>query len=288
MAMATIALFNFKGGTAKTTTSVNLAAGFAELGERVLLIDADMQGQVAISLGLKPERTLFDWLTHAATLEEVATDVRPGLDVVVADARLEAFETHATAFDASMFVFEGYDRVIIDCAPGYSAMNLAMLGSVDRIVLPVAADFLSVAGIKRVLQVIDQLQGYGVSAPQISVLPTLYDVRNNICREAVDALMDYFGEQCLEPIRVNTKLKEAPSVKKTIFEYAPFSHGALDYRCLVERLASEDRQHHTLPAQLTQGLAELDDQEGWADVDAQELELIAAEATVDPALTWAS
>ena len=68
------------------------------------------------------------------------------------------------------------------------------------------------------------------------VLPTFFDVRNTIARDAVKALTDHFGERCLPPIRVNTKLREAPSCKQTIFEHAPESHGALDYLALVERI----------------------------------------------------
>ena len=72
----------------------------------------------------------------------------------------------------------------------------------------------------------------------LGVLRHLFDERDKISREAIEALTDHFGERCLPPIRVNTKLREAPSAKQTIFEYAPDSHGALDYLALVERIVA--------------------------------------------------
>ena len=78
----------------------------------------------------------------------------------------------------------------------------------------------------------------------LGVVPTFYDVRNKIARESVEALTAHFGAHCLTPIRVNTKLREAPSVKKTIFEYAPDSHGAQDYLALVERRFGAQQRHN--------------------------------------------
>ncbi len=219
-----IAVFNHKGGTGKTTTAINIAAGFAELGKKVLLIDADGQGNVGASLGIRGEHTLYHILVHGRSLEEVAIPVRTNLDVVTSNELLAAAELHLAARP-------NRDRVLRE--------RLGAGGDAYDVVVPVSCDYLSLVGVKQVLKTIKnvrELLKHDVNL--VGVLPTFYDVRNKICREAVDALTDHFGERCLPPIRVNTKLKEAPSAKQTIFEYAPDSHGALDYRGLVEHLLS--------------------------------------------------
>jgi len=244
-----IAVFNHKGGTGKTTTAVNLAAGFAETGMKTLLVDADGQGNVGASLGIRGEYTLYHILVQGRSLEDVAIPVRNHLDVVTSNELLAVAELHLASRPNRDRVMRerlsaatsAYDTVVVDCAPALSLMNQNALMYADSVVVPVSCDYLSLVGVKQVLKTIKnvrELLKHDVAL--FGVLPTFYDVRNKICREAVDTLTDYFGDRCLPPIRVNTKLREAPSVRQTIFEYAADSHGALDYRCLVERLMRGD------------------------------------------------
>ncbi len=238
-----IAVFNHKGGTGKTTTAVNLAAGFAEAGKRVLLIDADGQGNVGASLGIRGEFTLYHILVQGRALEEVAVPVRTNMDVVTANEALAAAELHLAARPNRDRILRErlgnygseYDVVIVDCAPALSLMNQNALMYVDGVIVPVSCDYLSLVGVKQVLKTMKNVRELlKHDLELLGVLPTFYDVRNKICREAVDTLTDHFAERCLPPIRVNTKLREAPSQRQTIFEYAPESHGALDYQRLVE------------------------------------------------------
>ena len=107
----------------------------------------------------------------------------------------------------------------------------------DGVVVPVACDYLSLVGVRQVLRTLQNVQRHlRHDVELLGVLPTFYDVRNRISRDALTSLQKNFGERCFLPIRVNTKLREAPSAKQTIFEYAPDSHGALDYLKLVERV----------------------------------------------------
>jgi chromosome partitioning protein len=129
---------------------------------------------------------------------------------------------------------------VIDCAPALSLMNQNVLVLADSVLVPVACDYLSLIGVKQVLKTIKnvrELLKHPVA--MLGVVPTFYDVRNRICREALRTLEEHFGERCLAPIRVNTKLKESPSAKQSIFEYAPQSHGAEDYARLVDALLSD-------------------------------------------------
>lgn len=241
-----IAVFNHKGGTGKTTTSVNLAAGLAETGRRVLLIDADGQGNVGASLGIAGQRTLYHVLVNGADVSEVAVPVREGLEVLTSNESLAAAELYlAERPNRDRIMRErlgdacrDYDTVVIDCAPALSLMNQNAMVYADSVIVPVACDYLSLVGVKQVLRTIRSVRELLQHDVQLlGVLPTFFDVRNRISREAILTLRQNFESRCYDPIRINTKLREAPSAKQTIFEYAPKSHGAEDYMRLVKRLA---------------------------------------------------
>lgn len=240
-----IAVFNHKGGTGKTTTAVNLAAGLAEAGSRVLLIDADGQGNVGASLGIRGEHTLYHVLVHGIPADRAAVPVRQNLDVLTSNEMLAAAELHlATRPNRDRILRErlgdrvnGYDVVVIDCAPALSLMNQNALVYADSVLVPVSCDYLALVGVKQVLRTLKnvrELLKHDVA--MLGVLPTFYDARAKISRDSIDALREHFGERCLPAVRASTKLREAPSVRKTIFEHAPDSHGAEDYRALVEHV----------------------------------------------------
>ena len=240
-----IAVFNHKGGTGKTTTSVNLAAGLAERGLRVLLVDADGQGNVGASLGIRGEQTLYHVLVTGARADEAAVPVRHNLDVLTSNELLAAAELYLAERQNRHRIMRerlgervrGYDVVVIDCAPALSLMNQNALVYADSVLVPVSCDYLSLIGVRQVLRTLKNVRTMLKHQVRLlGVVPTFFDVRNKISREAVSALTEHFGERCLPPVRDNTKLREAPSAKQTIFEYAPESHGALDYMGLVDHV----------------------------------------------------
>ncbi|MBT8454260.1 MAG: ParA family protein, partial [Deltaproteobacteria bacterium] len=227
-----IAVFNHKGGTGKTTTSINLAAGLAEAGRRVLLIDADGQGNVGASLGIAGQRSLYHVLVNGAKASEIAVPVRDGLDVLTSNESLAAAELYLAERPNRDRIMrerlgeacQNYDTVVVDCAPALSLMNQNAMVYADSVVVPVACDYLSLIGVKQVLRTIRnvrELLQHDVEL--LGVLPTFFDVRNRISREAILTLREHFEGRCYDPIRINTKLREAPSAKQTIFEYAPKS-----------------------------------------------------------------
>lgn len=238
-----IAILNQKGGTGKTTTSVNLAAGLAEAGMRVLVIDMDAQGHVGISLGVKGERSLYHLLVEETPPRECAVSVRPNLDIITANESLASAEIMLARMNDGrervlrrrMDGVDDYDFIIMDCGPSLSLLNMNALTYADKIIVPVSCDFLSLVGVKQILRTlknVNQLMMHPVSI--MGILPTFYDQRNKISNEAVNTLKGHFKDRVLPPIRVNTRLKEAPSHKQSIFEYAPECHGARDYKRLVD------------------------------------------------------
>ncbi len=240
-----IAVFNHKGGTGKTTTAVNLASGLAEAGKRVLLVDADGQGNVGASLGIRGEKTLYHVLVHGMRADEAAVPVRQNLDVLTSNELLAAAELYlAERPNRDRIMRErlgdrvsGYDVIVLDCAPALSLMNQNALVYADSVLVPVACDYLSLVGVRQVLRTLRNVhQALNHEVQLLGVLPTFFDTRNRIARDAKKALEKHFGERCLPPIRVNTRLREAPSARMSIFEYAPDSNGADDYRTVVQHV----------------------------------------------------
>ena len=240
-----LAVFNHKGGTGKTTTAVTIAAGLAERGARVLLVDTDGQGNVGVSLGLKAERSLYHVLVMGLSIEQAVTTVRPGLDVLPSNETLAAAELYLAGRKQRDRVLasrlerarELYDFVIVDCSPSLSLLNQNALVLADAVLCPVACDYLSLVGVRQVLRTIKHVNKLLSHPVKLwGVLPTLFDARARICHEALDTLREHFGERCFEPVRLAIKVKEAPARGKTLLEYAPGSSAATDYVRVVDRL----------------------------------------------------
>lgn len=240
-----LAFFNHKGGTGKTTTSVSVAAGLASRGYKVLLVDTDSQGNVGVSLGVKTEKSLYHVLVMGIKPQQAAVNVRPNLDLIVANETLAAAELYLAGRQNRDRVLRerlgvasaDYDVVLVDCSPSLSLMNQNALVFADGILCPVACDFLSLVGVRQVIKTVknvNTLLRHPVSI--YGVLPTFYDSRARICRDAVDTLRQHFDDRCFSPIRAATKVKEAPAQGRTLFEYAPDSYAAHDYMRVVDRL----------------------------------------------------
>ncbi|HEY4243969.1 MAG TPA: AAA family ATPase [Kofleriaceae bacterium] len=250
-----VAILNQKGGTGKTTTAVNLAAGLAERERDVLLIDTDAQGNVGVSLGVAGEKSLYHVLVDGVDPTDACVPVRGHLDVITSDTTLAAAEIHLARQQPEvrskvmtkrlnlMAVSRRYDYVIIDCGPSLNLLNQNALSYADEVIIPVTCDYLALVGVKQVLRTIKDVERHLGHAVRISaVLPTFYDGRTRLAREVLETLQGHFKHKCLEPIRLNTRLAEAPSHKKTIFEYAPTSHGAADYNRVCDWVLAANAQ----------------------------------------------
>jgi chromosome partitioning protein len=238
-----VAVFNHKGGTGKTTTSVQLAAGLALRQKRVLLVDTDAQGNVGVSFNIKAERSLYHVLVMGVPVQEVVVRARDQLDVLPCNESLAAAELYLAGRQNRDRVLarrlesakDVYDVIVLDCSPSLSLMNQNALVFADAVLVPVACDYLSLVGVRQVIRTVKNVNQHLHHPVQIwGILPTFYDGRTRICRDALETLREHFGDRCLSPVRATMKIKEAPAEGQTIFEYAAASHAAEDYRKLVE------------------------------------------------------
>ncbi|NJN15163.1 MAG: ParA family protein [Oscillochloris sp.] len=251
-----VAVTNLKGGIGKTTTVVHVGAGLALKGARVLIIDVDAQGNLAMALGVRPRRTLYEALVDGAPIASCAVSARPNLDIVAADeSLLTAQPTIARRPDwprvleqALRPVRNEYDFIFIDCGGSLTVLNLNALTAASEVLVPTTVEPFSVRGLEMLIQQIARVKGSSRSLR--AVIPTMYDPRRRQSLELLEQLQASYGALLASPIRVNVRLSEASSVGKTIYEYDPRSRGAIDYAQLVELLS--ERWAFSPPAQAPQ------------------------------------
>ncbi|MHC4995656.1 MAG: AAA family ATPase [Planctomycetota bacterium] len=253
--MRTFAVINQKGGCGKTTTSINLAAAFAELGQRTLLVDVDPQGHCALGLAV-PEgqlaETIADAMLHDPAapydMNDVLWQISTNLDLAPSAMSLAAVEQKlAGAVDRDRRLSRVLDAVkndyavcIIDCPPNIGLLTFNALRAASEVIIPVETGYFALAGAVKqaaTLQVLADRCGHDVC---FHVLPTMYDVRTKMAREIVNELRKHFGDRVLSvPVHYNAKLKEATSFGQPISEYDPASRGCQDFDRLARHLMAQ-------------------------------------------------
>src|SRR5690554_974767 len=247
--MKIIALTNQKGGVGKTTTTINLGAGLAKLGKKVLLIDLDPQANLTYSLRThshRLEKTIYHALKGQAALEELIIS-HTGFDFVPSSLELSGAELELASEPAREGLLKnvlkdveklGYDYVLIDCPPNLGLLTLNAFTAVKDIFIVLQSEYLALHGLSKLLDLVKIVQQRLNNELEVGgIICTLYDGRKNLNKEVVGHIKDYFGPKVFETIiRDNVALAEAPSHHKTIFEYDGNSAGAQDYFALAKEI----------------------------------------------------
>lgn len=232
------ALVNQKGGVGKTTTAVTLGHRLALDGHRTLLVDVDPQGHVAAALGRDKGPGLYRLIQWAQGLPEqpLILSARPNLDIIPSDKSTEPAKRVLSSLDFRERVLadalaglgEGYDAVVIDCAPSVDVLHVAALVAADWIVIPTKLDYLAVDGVREVITSVEEIKRRTRRAPQVlGVLPTFWDRRTNETVAQLNDLARAFGRLVLPPIPEDVRLREAPAYGQTVWEYAPTSRSVV-------------------------------------------------------------
>lgn len=234
--MKTLAIANQKGGVGKTTTAINLAAWFAQQGQRVLVVDLDGQGHVATGLRVAKSNGLYRVLVEEKSVRQVVVQARGNLDVLTNDHTGEMVKVHIQNASFREYILANmldgleYDWVILDTPPSTDILHVLALVASDYIVVPANMDFYALDGVSHVLKTLRSLGRYpGVTPPAlVGVLPTLFDRQTNETIENVRQLQGLVGpERVLYPVARDTKVREASARGMTIWEYAPRSPAAI-------------------------------------------------------------
>lgn len=248
----TIAVANQKGGTAKTTTVVNLGAALAERGRRVLLVDMDPQGSLAIGWGISDvynlPRTVYHVLMGEALLRDILISVRLNLDLAPANIYLSAaefqlFNKHRREDklkNALQPLREGYDFIVIDCPPSLGLLTVNALSAADQVLIPMSCDFYSMVGVTLLLDTIREIQvEVNPRLKVMGILATRYDGRTLHSREVLERTKNEVGNGLRvfdSLIKESVRFKESPIVGQSILEYASNTDGARAYRALAEEV----------------------------------------------------
>ncbi|QSX07572.1 ParA family protein [Alkalibacter rhizosphaerae] len=244
----TISVFNQKGGVGKTTTNINLSTYLAKMGKKILVVDADPQGNTTSGLGIDKEildLSLYDGLINEEACEDIKIKTHfENLDLVPSKPELAGAEIEMTAMkDREIRLrkfLEGcknkYDFIFIDCPPSLGLISLNALAASDSILVPIQCEYYALEGVSQLMNTVNLVKR-GLNNPLHieGIIMTMFDGRTNLSLQVVDEVCGYFGEQVYKTvIPRNVRLAEAPSHGLSIVEYDDRSKGAEAYEALAK------------------------------------------------------
>ncbi len=256
--MRVIALINQKGGVGKTTTTVNLGAGLARQGKKVLAIDIDPQANLSLHLNInvfESGKSVYDLLVGRCPLKDVARETEiPNLQVVpssidLCSAELELVNTvgREVLLRDALYQFidsldEPLDYVLIDCPPSLGLLSLNALAAAQEVFVPIQAEFFALQGMGKLMEVVELVRNRLNPVLKVTgIVVCMFRAQTNLAREVLSEVRAFFGDVVFETrIRQNINLAEAPSHGKSIFDYAIHSNGAQDYLALTDEILAQE------------------------------------------------
>ena len=248
-----IAFANQKGGVAKTTTTLNLAAAFAEEGHRVLCCDMDPQGNLTMSQGIDPdtvETSMYDVLVHHTSIREVIRkreiDIAcASIDLAGAEIAMSTKIGRERSLDKALrAVDDDYDFVCIDTPPSLGLLTINALTAADKVIVPVQCEYLSMRGLIQLQNTLSMIrENLNPNVDIAGILPTMYDSRTLHAKEAIEILEENFGDRVFGArIRKTIRFAEAPVKGMSVLKYEPNGSAADAYRQRAKEVLSNGKR----------------------------------------------
>ena len=245
--MRKIAIINQKGGVGKTTSAVNIGAGLASLGKKVLIIDLDPQGNIGAYFDKYSERDLSNLLMDKDIIyQDCLINLTEKLHLITSRETLEKATVMITGFvDREKTLIRklkelsksDYDYVILDCPPSLGLLNQNALLFANEAVIPVSTDILGFDALEKMEKAIERINEFFGHDMKISaIIPTLHDRRNKICKTTLKKIESKYGDIVTIPISISSKLKEAPKSGKSIYAFAKSNRSSKEYMDVVNKL----------------------------------------------------
>ena len=245
--MPAISIVNQKGGTGKTTTTINLSTALAALDKKVLVVDMDSQGNLGYSFGIDEGKTIADVLEGEADLSEVVQE-REGVFIAPSDMRLVDIELSLADMENRQSLlqdrlsesFGEYDYVFFDCPPSLSVLSINALYSSDYVIIPMLMEVLSLQGLDQIIQSISKINSaYNKNLEILGILPVMVDKRRKLSEEVREHIKGNYEVNIFDTfIRNNVKASEAPSFGSSVISYAPKSNSAKDYNAFAKEIVA--------------------------------------------------
>lgn len=243
---------NQKGGVGKTTTTVNLAAGLVRIGQRVLVVDLDPQGNTTMGSGLDKralEATVYDVLIGAAPAADAIQHVeRVGYDVLGANRELAGAEVELVEIDqrdrrlklALAEVQDDYDFILIDCPPSLNLLTVNAMVAAHSVLVPLQSEFFALEGLSQLMLTIREIRQTANPELRIEgVVLTMHDQRNRLAQQVEADARETLGELVFQTIVPrNVRVSEAPSHAIPVLDYDPLSKGAIAYQALADEIVA--------------------------------------------------
>ena len=252
-----ITIANQKGGVGKTTTAINLATALAAIGERVLIIDLDPQGNASTGLGIdRKDRKLstYDLLVGNNTVSDVAMPtVVPNLSIAASTMDLLGVELEIGRENDRVFRMKKalqhpdanvYDYILIDCPPSFNLLTMNALAAAQSVLVPLQCEFFALEGLSQLLETVDQVRRTVNPALDIQgIVLTMFDSRNNLAQQVVSDVRQHLGSKVYQTlIPRNVRVSEAPSYGKPAILYDLKCAGSQAYLQLASEVIQRERQ----------------------------------------------